>query len=115
MVGGTQVPTELGAVRRVAAAFLRGYLPYLYGRRHAERVPHVTATVRKGLARARARETPAQRSRRPRLVDLRVVAQRPDAVIAKAVIADGGAAVYPLTFTLVRRGGRWLVNSLGSD
>ena len=115
VVGGAQFPTERGAARHVAAAFLRGYLPYLYGRRRAERVPHVSATVRNGLARARARETPVQRSRRPRVVDLRLVAQRPDAVIATATIADGGSAPYPLTFTLVRRGGRWLVNSLGSD
>ena len=115
VVGGAPAPMELGAARSVAAAFLRGYLPYLYGRSRGERVPHVSATVRKGLARARARETPTQRSRRPRVVDVRLVAQRPDAVIATATIADGGAAPYPLTFTLVRRDGRWLVNSLGSD
>ena len=115
VVGGARAPTELGAARSVAAAFLSGYLPYLYGQRRAERVPQVSATVRKGLARARARETPTQRSRRPQLVDLRLVSQRPGAVIARAVIADGGPAPYPLTFTLIRRGGRWLVNSLGSD
>jgi uncharacterized protein (DUF2342 family) len=99
----------------VALAFLRGYLPYLYGRGRADRVPHVSAAVRRGLARMRARRTPAQRRRIARVVELKLVAQRADVLIATALVADGGVAAYPLTFTLVRRGERWLVNSLGSD
>jgi hypothetical protein len=107
--------SDIAAARAVAQEFLRGYLPYLYGRGSPARVPHVSATVGRGLARARARETLAQRRRRPRVLELRLDAQRGDALIATALVSDGGPAPYPLTFTLVRRGGRWLVNALGSD
>ena len=99
----------------MAREFLGGYLAYLYGRGRAARVPHVSATVRGGLARTRARETPAQRPRRPRTLELKLVVQRDGALIATALVADGGVAPHPLTFTLAHRGERWLVNSLGSD
>jgi hypothetical protein len=106
---------DIAAARELAHQFLRGYLPFLYGRSSPARVQHVSTTVRRGLARARARETLAQRRRRPRILELRLVAQRGDALIASALVADGGPAPYPLTFTLACRGGRWFVNSLGSD
>jgi hypothetical protein len=44
-----------------------------------------------------------------------VVAQSARTVIASADVHDHSAASYALTFTLVRRGGFWLVNELGRD
>ena len=110
----TRTP-DLSTARLVARRFLGGYLRFLYGRGSARAVPHASATVREGLARARARVTPAQHGRRPRVVDLELIAQDARVMIATAHVVDGGVATYPLTFSLALRGGRWLVNSLGSD
>ena len=115
VVGGAAPDADVAGARRVADEFLRGYLPYLYGRGSPAGIRHVSAAVRTGLARTRARNAPAQRRRRPRVVEVRLVVQRTDALIATALVADGGVATYPLTFTLVHRGERWLVDSLGSD
>lgn len=107
-------PAHLTHARATARAFLRGYLPFLYRHGGVRRIRHVSAAVRRGLARGRARATPAQRARRPRLVKLTVVAQARGVVAAAALIDDRGIAPYRLTFTLVRRGGRWIVSALGS-
>jgi hypothetical protein len=113
--GGATAAAEPAAARLIAQRFLAGYLRFLYGRGRARDIPHVSSTVRRGLARARVRVTPAQRDRRAEVVDLELVAQGRRELIATARVADGGVASYPLTFTMARRGGRWLVNSLGSD
>lgn len=106
---------QIAHARLIARRFLARYVPFLYGRGRAERIPHVSATVRKGLTRARARETPASRARRPRITGLALTPQARGTVIARAAVEDGGVAWYPVTFTLVLRGGRWIVNALGSD
>lgn len=118
IVGGSETgrpAADVAGARRVARRFLRGYLAFLYGRGRVADVPHVSSSVRQGLARGRARKTPAQGRRRPRVAELTVIGQAADAAIATAQVDDGGVATYPLTFTLVRRAGRWIVNSLGSD
>jgi hypothetical protein len=112
---GGQATADVAGARRVARRFLTGYLAFLYGRGRAAEVRHVSASVRRGLARGRARKTLAQRRRRPRVEELAVIGQASDAVIATAQVDDGGVAPYTLTFTLVKRAGRWIVNSLGSD
>jgi len=107
---------QLARARVAARRFLAGYLPYLYGRALARRVTDVTASVAASLRRSRARVTPAQRRRHPRLVGLTLVGQTPGSVIATARVADGGVAPYPLTFTLQQRtDGSWVVADLGND
>ncbi|HEX8052069.1 MAG TPA: hypothetical protein VF517_03690 [Thermoleophilaceae bacterium] len=106
---------QIARARHVADRFLAHYVPFLYGRGRAERIPNVSATVRRGLTRARARVSPASRMRRPRIAGLTLTPQARGTVIARAAIEDGGVASYPVTFTLVLRGGRWIVNALGSD
>jgi hypothetical protein len=106
---------QIAQARLVARRFLARYVPFLYGRGRAERIPHVSGTVRRGLTRARARETPVSRTRRPRIGGLSLTAQARRSLIARADVDDGGVTPYPLTFTLIRRGGRWIVNALGSD
>ncbi len=109
-------PAELARARVAARRFLAGYLPYLYGRAPARRVTNLTASVAASLRRSRARVTPAQRRRHPRLVALMLIGQTPGSVIATARVADGGVAPYPLTFTLQRSGrGEWVVADLGND
>jgi hypothetical protein len=106
---------DVEGARRVAHRFLTGYLAFLYGRARARDMQGVSASVRRGLARGRARRAPEQRRRRPRVEELVVIGQTSDAVVATARVEDGGVARYALTFTLARRAGGWIVTSLGSD
>lgn len=108
-------PTELVRARRAARRFLRGYLAWLYARGRVREVQAITPRLRATLARARARKTPAQRRRRPRVVALDVIGQSRGAVIATARVADGGTAPYSLSFNLTRRHGDWIVSDLASD
>ncbi len=109
-------PAQLARARVAARRFLHSYVPYLYGRAPARRVTNVTASVAASLRRSRARVTPAQRRRHPRLVALMLIGQTPGSVIATARVADGGVAAYPLTFTLQQRtDGSWVVADLGND
>ena len=96
-------PISLGglvAARRVAARFLAGYLPFLYGRGSADSVQAVTRGVRLELTRVRGLVTSAERQRDPRVVSLTAVRQAPAAVLATALVADGWVAAYSLRITL---------------
>lgn len=108
-------PGELARARASGRAFLRGYLPFLYGRAPASRVTEVSPAIRAAISRGQARPTPEQRRRRPRIVQLVAVGQGPGSVIVTARIDDGGVAAYPVTFTLSRRSGAWIVTDLGND
>jgi hypothetical protein len=104
---------RLLAARRVATRFLAGYLPFLYGRGSARSVEAVTPGLRLRLSSARGLVTPMERQRHPRLVSLTAVAQSRTAILAIALVADGGVTRYALRILLStgRRGG-WLVSSV---
>jgi hypothetical protein len=115
VVAGDATGAAAETARPVARRFLTAYLALLYGRGRADAPPHASASVRRSLARGRARVPPAARRRGPRVARLELVAQARDVVVATAQIEDGGVSAYPLTFALVRRGGQWTVNALGND
>ena len=71
-----------------------------------------TASLRSRLVTQRARVTPAERGRRPRVVSLATVGSTPGFVVATATIEDGGVAAYRLRFTLQGHTGRWLVSGV---
>ncbi|MBV9336679.1 MAG: hypothetical protein JO243_12385 [Solirubrobacterales bacterium] len=102
----------LGAAKRAAARFLTGYLRFLYGRGSARSVAGATPDLRRQLIRVRALVTPVERHRDPRVVSLTAVRQAPAAVLATALVADGGVTAYALRMVL--RSGRdgWLVSSV---
>jgi len=102
----------LVAARRVAARFLAGYLPFLYGRGTARLIVGVTPGLRLRLGREPALVTPVERHRDPRVVSLTAVGQTPAAVLATALVADGGVTAYAVRITL--RAGRdgWLVSGV---
>jgi hypothetical protein len=105
-------PGGLGAARRVAARFLTGYLPFLYGRGSVRSIDGVTPGLRRRLIRVRGLVTPVERHRHPRVVSLTAVGQTPAAVVATGLIADGGVATYAVRMML--RPGRdgWLVSGV---
>lgn len=105
---------QLGEAQRIAAGFLAGYVPYLYGRRPAKSLRDLTSSLRAELAHDPPRLTPAQRSRHPRLLALATVGRPSGAVLATATVADGGPAAYPVRLLLTRRDHGWVVISIAS-
>ena len=111
--GSRRIPPDgLVAAKRVAARFLAGYLPFLYGRGSARSIEAVTPGFRRALSRLGAVVTPVERQRHPHSVSLTTVAQSPAAVLATALVADGGVTTYAVRIRLrVGRDG-WMVNSV---
>jgi hypothetical protein len=62
--------------RQVAARFLAGYLPFAYGRDSGLAIQGITPALRRELLRERARLTPVERRRRPRVMSLQRSARR---------------------------------------
>jgi hypothetical protein len=104
--------SDLRLAGRVAGRFLRSYLRFAYGRAPATSVEAVTSGLRSQLMRDRARVTPAERARHPRVVSLRVLGTNPGFVLATASVEDAGVAAYQLRFALREAGGRWLVSDV---
>ena len=104
--------TQLHAARVAALRFLVSYLKLASGRGNSGAVNAATASLRSRLVTQRARVTPAERGRRPRVVSLATVGSTPGFVVATATIEDGGVAAYRLRFTLQGHTGRWLVSGV---
>ena len=105
-------PTELMRARDAAERFLGTFLPLAYGRARALEVRGVTPGLGRQLRRGRAAITPAELSRRPRVVRLGVVGMTPGFALATARVSDGGITAYLLRFTLLARRNRWWVNGV---
>lgn len=101
--------------RRVARRFLSGYLAFIYGRGPAGAIEGGDPGLVARLVRSRVRVPPAARRREPRVVELRAPRDDRQRLQVTALIDDGGVAQYPISLTLVRRGGRWLVTGMASD
>jgi hypothetical protein len=102
---------DLRIASRVARRFLVSYLKFAYGQASGTSVKAVTSGLRSQLIRDRARVTPAERGRRPRVVALEVLGTAPGVVLATALVDDGGITTYPLRVTLRDRRAVWLVSA----
>ena len=102
----------LVAARWVAARFLAGYLPFLYGRGSARSIEAVTPGLRLQLSRMRGLVTPVERQRHPRVVWLTAVTQSPAAILATALVADGGVTTFALRIMLSAGRGGWVVSGV---
>jgi hypothetical protein len=103
---------ELAQARETAARFLSGYLAFLYGRAPARSVDAVTRGLQLQLLRAAAEVTPAEHGRHPRVVSIAVVGQAPRAVLATALVEDGGVTAYALRITLQEGRSGWLASAV---
>lgn len=113
--GDPLTAAQRAAARATTRRFLSGYVPYLYGRARASTVAPVSTSVARTLRVGRARITPAQAARHPRVTGLSVIGQSRASALATVTISDGGPAPYRLTLTVERRAGRWLIADVGDD
>ena len=92
--------------------FLAGYLPFLYGQVGVEQLRAVTPQLRRTVAAQRGRVTPAERTRRPRVIALAFApGDVRRAVVFEAQI-DDGASRYRLRLRVARQGSVWRVVEL---
>jgi hypothetical protein len=101
---------QVARARRAARRFLAGFLRFAYGRGAAASVRAVTPVLGRELTRHRARVTPVEQRRRPRVVWLIALGQASGTVVAAALIGDGGITFYAVRLTLRQRGAGWLVS-----
>jgi hypothetical protein len=66
--------------------------------------------LRRQLKRERMQVTPVERRRHPHVVSLTVLGQASGAVVATALISDGGIANYAVRLTVRRTNRGWLVS-----
>jgi len=105
---------ELATARATALAFVRSYLPVLYGQAPVGRIVDASAHLRRSL-RSAPRPPRTVRTRHPRLRGLELTAQSNRSVLATASVDDGVAAPFAVVFTVEQQGGRWVVSDLASD
>jgi hypothetical protein len=104
-------PTQQQAIRgaeRAARRFLRGYLPYSYGRPNEMRA--ATPELLQVLKDQRPRVPADQQDAKPRLLSLRTLGVTGTGVLLRARVADPSR--YVVDLTLVRRGDTWLVSEV---
>ena len=101
-----------GASTKAAArAFMRGYLPYLYGLGSARAIACVTPVLRLALAAQPMTREDGASPRRPRLESLRPLAAGGGSRM-RAIVSDESGVYFPVELALVRWAGGWLVAAL---
>lgn len=108
-------PAREGAPLAGARAFMRGYLPYLYGLGPARAIAAATPALRRSLsAQPRAREDGASPSQ-PRLEGLRALAQNDRGARVRAIVSDESRVYFAVELALVRGERGWQVATLKTN
>jgi hypothetical protein len=107
-----QAPRGAGAPLSAARAFLRGYLPYLYGLGEARSIPAIAPKLRAQLAAQPMTRDDGASPSHPRLEALRLFARRGDQAVARAIITDESSVYFPRELALVRGAGGWVVTAI---
>src|SRR4051794_21804378 len=111
IVGGRRQSLPAGATA-AATRFLHGYLPFLYGQVGASRINRLTPELGRSLADQRARVTPAERARHPRVLQLGFApGDATRAVLFEAQVSDG-VSRYRVRMRVALRARRWVVVEL---
>ena len=106
--------SEVAEAKRAARRFLRGYLPYTYGRGGAARIRSVDPDLRESLAREPPRVPPSvARKARPRVTTVQAESIGRGRASALALVADGRRR-YTVTLGLEREEGGWRVADIAS-
>jgi hypothetical protein len=96
----------------VAHAFLRGYLLYLYGLGEARSISAIAPKLRAQLAAQPMTRDDGASPSHPRLEALRLLAQRGDQAVARAIVTDESGVYFPRELALMRGSGGWVVTAI---
>lgn len=88
-----------------------GYLRFAYGEAPASSVRAAGTSLRRALTQ-RVLLAPAERGRHPRVISLEASGQMRGAVLATAIIDDGGIASYAIRVTVRKTRAGWLVSAV---
>lgn len=108
----SSAPRGAGAPLVAARAFLRGYLPYLYGLGEAGAIPAIAPKLRAQLAAQPMSRDDGASPSRPRLEALRLLARRGDQALARAIVTDESGVYFPRELALARGSAGWLVTAI---
>lgn len=111
---GPPPTAQRSAPEAAAVHFLGGYLPFLYGQGKARSIRAATPQLVERLVRSRVRVPPAARTRDPRLEAIGGLSGAGRRALVRARVGDR-AVSYTLALAVVRRSGRWLVQSVGAE
>lgn len=100
---------------RAMREFLGGYLRYLYGRGNAGAIKRASSVLVRRLGANPPRVSPAQRERRPKIVEIGARRPRGGRVQLVATIDAGETSQYPIGALLVKHDGRWTVTEILND
>jgi hypothetical protein len=107
-----QRPTPPTDATLTVRRFLAAYLPFLYGQIGVEQLPAVTPQLRRTVAAQRGRVTPAERTRRPRVIALAFAPGHARRSVLFEAQIDDGASRYRLRLRVARQGAVWRVVEL---
>jgi hypothetical protein len=105
-------PGDARAAAAAARAFLEGYLPYSYGRAHAERIRAAAAPLLRELEAAPPRVPASVARARPRLVSVRAAAATGGSDIDVVAVVNDGRRRYRIPLAVQGRGRRWVVTAV---
>jgi hypothetical protein len=107
------MPSDARAAIAASRAFLKGYLPYSYGRADVHAIRAAGAGLGRALRAAPPRVPPAVAEDRARPIAVRAQAATGDRTVDVLAVIDDGQRRYSVSLRLRRANGRWLVTRIG--
>jgi hypothetical protein len=105
-------PGDARAAAAAARAFLKGYLPYSYGRAHAERIRAAAIPLLRELEASPPRVPASVARARPQLVSVHAEAATGGSGIDVVAVVEDGRRRYRIPLAVRNTGGRWVVTAV---
>jgi hypothetical protein len=105
-------PDDARAAAAAARAFLEGYLPYSYGRAHAERIRAAAIPLLRELEASPPRVPASVARARPQLVSVHAEAATGGSDVDVVAVVDDGRRRYRIPLAVRDTGRRWVVTAV---
>ena len=105
-------PREARAAAAAASTFLKGYLPYSYGRAKVRRIRAAATPLLRELAASPPRVPASVAQARPQLVSVSAEAATGGSKIDVVAVVKDGQRRYSVRLSMREAGGRWVVSAV---